>query len=251
MTLPAFRLGPIGIPAPRHFGPLVVAWGCSLAVMFYERDLGSSMLFFALFVATIYMATSRLIYVVAGSAMFAGGVWVAVGRFSHVQTRIAAWLDPWSNDPETGILGAGRQIAQSWYALGAGGMTGTGIARGNPELIDPGLASGTLPTDFIFAAIGEELGLFGAVAILLVFGLIIARGFTIALRSTDAFGSLLAGGLTFILGLQAFLIMGGVTRLLPLTGITLPFVSYGGSSLVANAVIVALLMRISDREAVR
>lgn len=249
MMLPAFRIGPIGIPAPRHFGPLILAWGVSLMVMIYERDLGSSLLFFALFVATIYMATSRVAYVVAGLGLFAGGVFMALDRFSHVQVRVASWLNPWSNDPESGILAGGRQLAQSWFALGAGGMTGTGIGRGTPELIDPGLASGTLPTDFIFAGIGEELGLFGTVAILLIFGLIVARGFTIALRSTDPFGALLAGGLTFILGLQAFLIMGGVTRLLPLTGITLPFVSYGGSSLVANAIIVALLIRVSDREA--
>lgn len=250
MTLPAFRIGPIGIPAPRHFGPLLLAWGISLLVMLYERDLGSSLLFFALFIATIYMATSRVAYVIAGLGLFAAGVSVAYQRFGHVQVRVASWLDPWSNDPESGILAGGRQLAQSTFALGSGGMTGTGIARGHPELIDPGLASGTLPTDFIFAGIGEELGLFGTVAILLIFGLVIARGFTIALRATDTFGALLAGGLTFILGLQAFLIMGGVTRLLPLTGITLPLVSYGGSSLVANAMIIALLIRVSDREAV-
>lgn len=247
MTIGSFRLGPFALPAPRHFGPLLVAWGCSLAVMFYERDLGSSMLFFALFVAAIYMATNRAIYVFAGTGLFAAGVWFASQQFSHVQVRVASWLNPWSDDPVSGILASGRQIAQSWFALGAGGMTGTGIGRGNPELIDPGLRSGTLPTDFIFAAIGEELGFLGAVAILLCFGLLVARGFTIALRSPDPFGSLLAGTLTTILGLQAFLIMGGVTRLLPLTGITLPFVSYGGSSLVANAVLLALLIRISDR----
>ncbi|HVL32874.1 MAG TPA: FtsW/RodA/SpoVE family cell cycle protein, partial [Actinomycetota bacterium] len=130
-----------------------------------------------------------------------------------------------------------------------GGFTGMGLARGNPELIDPGLRSGTLPTDFVFAAIGEELGLIGTTAILLLFGLVIARGLHVALRSRDQFGTLLAAGLTVILGVQAFLIMGGVSRLVPLTGITLPFVSYGGSSLVANFVLVALLMRISDGEA--
>lgn len=249
MTLAAFRVGPVGIPAPRHFGPLLIAWGCSLAVMFYERDLGSSLLFFSLFLATIYMATSRAIFVVTGLGLFAGGVTIALQRFAHVQVRVDAWLNPWSDDPVSGILSGGRQIAQSWYALGAGGMAGTGIGRGNPELIDPGIRSGTLPTDFIFAALGEELGMLGAVAILLIFGLILARGFTIALRSTDTFGALLAGALTTILTLQAFLIMGGVTRLLPLTGITLPFVSYGGSSLVANAVLLAFLIRISDHEA--
>lgn len=245
MTLAVARIGPFGMPAPRHFGPLLMAWGLSLAVMFYERDLGSSLLFFALFIVTLYAATSRTIFAVAGFVLFAGGVVVAYQKFTHVAARVQDWIDPWAT-----IQGTGRQIAQSYFALGTGGFTGTGIAQGHPELIDPGLRSGTLPTDFIFAAIGEELGLLGTTAVLLLFGLLVARGFHVALRSRDQFGTLLATGLTVIIGLQALLIMGGVSRLVPLTGITLPFVSYGGSSLVANFVLVAILMRVSDGEAV-
>lgn len=245
MTLAVARIGPFGVPAPRHFGPLLLAWGLSLAVMLYERDLGSSLLFFALFVVTLYAATSRAVFVVAGFGLFGVGVVISYQRFTHVAARVQDWIDPWKT-----IQGTGRQIAQSYFALGSGGMTGTGIARGHPELIDPGLRSGTLPTDFIFAAVGEELGLLGTTAVLLLFGLLVARGFHVALRSRDQFGTLLACGLTVIIGLQALLIMGGVSRLVPLTGITLPFVSYGGSSLVANFVLVALLLRVSDGEGV-
>lgn len=250
MTLTIARLGPVDIPAPRHFGPLLLAWGLSLAVMFYERDLGSSLLFFALFIVTLYAATARAAYALVGVGLFAGGVYVAYQRFAHVSTRIAAWLDPWSDDPITGFNNAGRQIAQSWFALGTGGFTGVGLGKGHPELIDPGGRGGTLPTDFIFASIGEELGLIGTTAILMLFGLVVARGLHIALRSRDPFGTLLATGLTAIIGIQALIIMGGVSRLLPLTGITLPFVAYGGSSLLANFVLVALLLRVSDSEAV-
>src|SRR5207249_2227401 len=162
-------------------------------------------------------------YAVVGSALAVVGVWVAYHKFAHVQTRVASWLNPWGNNPITGFTGAGRQIAQSYFALGAGGLTGTGLARGHPDLIDPGLRSGTLPTDFIFAGIGEELGLIGVTAIILLFAILIARGMHISLRSRDEFGTLLALGLTVIVGLQAFFIMGGVSRLMPLTGITLPF----------------------------
>lgn len=251
MNIAVARIGPMGIPAPRHFGPLILAWLVSLAVMFYERDLGSSLLFFTLFVVTMYIATSRAVYAVVGFGMFAAGTWFAYTQFAHVQTRICAWLNPWGtdfNDP-CGLFRSGRQIAQSYLALGSGGFTGAGLGQGYPEEIDPNLASGTLPTDFIFSAIGEELGLLGTAAILLLFGLIVARGLHIALRSRDTFGTLLAASLTIIIGVQALLIMGGVSRLLPLTGITLPFVSYGGSSLFANFILVALLMRISDGEA--
>jgi cell division protein FtsW (lipid II flippase) len=240
----------VAIPAPRHFGPLLLAWIISLAVMFYEKDLGSSLLFFMLFVVTLYAATSRGIYVATGLGLFGAGVWFAYLRFDHVQDRICAWLDPWGNAAPCGFDYGGRQIAQSYMALGSGGFTGAGLGQGRPELIDPQIASGTLPTDWIFAAIGEELGLLGAVAVLMLFGLIVARGMHIALRSRDTFGTLLAAALTFIIGFQALIIMSGVTRLLPLTGITLPFVSYGGSSLLANFVLIALLIRISDGEGI-
>ena len=239
LTAATTRLGPWMIPAPRHFGPLVLAWGVSLAVMVFERDLGSSMLFFALFVVMIYAATGRSAYVVTGVGLFAGGTYFAYQAFGHVQSRIAAWLDPWSR-----IETSGFQIAQSLFALGTGGLAGEGLGRGRPDLIRRGVE-----TDFIFSAIGEELGMLGGLAILLLFAVLVARGFHIALRARDPFMTLLATGLTVIVGFQTFLIIGGVTRLIPLTGITLPFVSYGGSSILANFVLIALLMRLSDAEA--
>jgi peptidoglycan glycosyltransferase len=239
LTQATTKVGPWMIPAPRHFGPLVLAWGLSLAVMVFERDLGSSMLFFALFVVMIYVATARASYVVTGIGLFAGGTYFAYKAFGHVQARISAWIDPWSR-----IDTSGFQIAQSLFALGTGGVAGEGLGRGRPDLIRRGVE-----TDFIFAAFGEELGLIGAIALLLLFAILVARGFHIALRARDPFTTLFATGLTVIVGFQTFLIVGGVTRLIPLTGITLPFVSYGGSSILANFVLVALLVRLSDTEA--
>ncbi len=238
LTAATMRVGPWMVPAPRHFGPLVLAWGISLAVMVFERDLGSSMLFFALFVVMLYAATARAAYVVTGVGLFAGGTLFAYQAFAHVQGRIAAWLDPW-----TRIETSGFQIAQSLFALGTGGVGGQGLGRGRPDLIQRGVE-----TDFIFSAFGEELGLVGTLAIVLLFAVLVARGFHIALRARDPFYTLLATGLTVIVGIQTFLIIGGVTRLIPLTGITLPFVSYGGSSIVANFVLIALLLRVSDAE---
>jgi len=239
LTAATTRVGPWMIPAPRHFGPLVLAWGISMAVMVFERDLGSSMLFFALFVVMLYAATARVSYVVTGLGLFAGGTYFAYQAFSHVQNRIAAWLDPWSRINESGF-----QIAQSLFALGTGGIAGSGLGRGRPDLIQRGVE-----TDFIFSAFGEELGLIGGVAIIMLFAVLVARGLHVALRARDPFTTLFATGLTVIVGFQTFIIVGGVTRLIPLTGITLPFVSYGGSSILANFVLVAILMRLSDAEA--
>jgi cell division protein FtsW (lipid II flippase) len=239
LTAATTKIGPWMIPAPRHFGPLVLAWGLSLAVMVFERDLGSSMLFFALFVVMLYAATARAAYVVTGLALFAGGTYFAYQAFSHVQNRIAAWLDPWSR-----ISTSGFQIAQSLFALGTGGIGGEGLGRGRPDLIQRGVE-----TDFIFSAFGEELGLIGGIAIIMLFAILVARGFHVAMRARDPFTTLFATGLTVIVGFQTFIIVGGVTRLIPLTGITLPFVSYGGSSILANFVLVAILMRLSDSEA--
>jgi cell division protein FtsW (lipid II flippase) len=239
MTAGTVRVGRFMLPAPRHFGPLLLAWGLSLSVMVWQRDLGSSVLFLALFVTTIYVATARASYVLAGSALFVAGATFAYKAFGHVQRRVDAWLNPWKD-----ISGSGFQIAQSLFALGTGGIAGAGIGQGRPDFIRAGVT-----TDFIYSAVGEELGLIGTIALLLLFLVIVARGFHIALRSRDEFGTLLAIALTTIIGVQTFLIVGGVTRLIPLTGITLPFVSYGGSSLVANFVLLALLLRISDAEA--
>ncbi len=235
LSVATFRLGPFSIPDPKHFAPILLAWGVALAVMIFQRDLGSALLFFVLFVVMLWVATGRAAYLVAGVILFATGAALAYSQFSHVQQRVEVWLDPWT-DPQ----GVGYQIVQSVYALSWGGVVGTG----------PGLGiSGRIPfeeTDFIFAIIAEELGLLGSTAVLCTFLLMVGSGLRIARRCSDGFGSLLAVGLTTLIGVQAFIIVGGVIRLMPLTGITLPFVSYGGSSLVANYVLLALLLRISD-----
>jgi peptidoglycan glycosyltransferase len=228
-------IGPVPVPDPKHLGPILLAWGVALVVMVAERDLGSSLLFFALFLVLIWVATERVSYLVLGLVLFAGGATVAHSAFSHVQQRVDIWLDPWPVADSEGF-----QVVQSAFAFADGGLTGTGLGLGSP------LSIPEVETDFIFAAIGEELGLFGATAILVAFLLIIGAGLRTASEATHGFERLLAVGLTTLLGLQAFIIMGGVVRLMPLTGVTLPFVSYGGSSLIANFVLLALLLRVSD-----
>jgi len=202
-----------------------------------ERDLGTSLLFFALFVVMLWVSTERATYLVLGAGLFAGGSWFAWKTFDHVQTRVDVWLNPWEDPSDKGF-----QTVQATFALAWGGVAGTGIGLGNPDRIP------VAPTDFIFAAIGEELGLLGAAAVLIAFLLMVGAGLRIAQRAETPFDTLLAVGLTTIIGIQSFIIIGGVIRLVPLTGITLPFVSYGGSSLVANYVLLALLLRISDNE---
>jgi peptidoglycan glycosyltransferase len=233
-------IGPIPMPDPKHMGPVLLAWGASLVVMVAERDLGSSLLFFALFLVVVYVATERASYLVVGVLLFAAGAIFSHAQFNHVRERVDIWLNPWAD-----AQGDGFQIVQASFAFADGGVTGTGINLGQPLKIP------FVETDFIFAAIGEELGLLGATAILIAFLLIIGAGLRIALSSDDGFEQLLAVGLTTLIGFQAFVIMAGVVRLLPLTGVTLPFVSYGGSSLVANFVLIALLLRISDESAER
>jgi cell division protein FtsW (lipid II flippase) len=236
-TWPRFR--PM-LPDPKHLGPVLVAWGVSLLVMVTQKDLGSSLLFFALFILMLWISTERTAYLAVGTLLFAGGAYVAWRTFGHVQDRIATWLNPWPDGQDEGF-----QVIQSWFALAWGGMSGTGIALGEPERIP------VVETDFIFSAIGEELGLFGSAAIIIAFVLLVGTGLRIAVRTTDPFDKLLAAGLTILIGIQAFIIMAGVIRLLPLTGVTLPFVSYGGSSLLSNYILLALLMRISDDTARR
>jgi cell division protein FtsW (lipid II flippase) len=228
------------IPDLKHFGPLLVMWGLSLAVMFYEKDLGSSLLFFSMFLLMLYVATARFIYTAIGGFLFAIGAYIGYMRFDHVQDRVTVWLNVF--DPKL-INDEGYQLAQSLFALSTGGLFGTGFGQGRPDLIP------AAHTDFVFSVLGEELGLFGTGAILMAFLLLIARGLRIAVRSRDDFGQLLAMGLTTITAIQTFVILGGVTGLLPLTGITLPFMSYGGSSILANFILIALLLRISDRTA--
>lgn len=229
------RVGPFHVPEPKYLGPVLLAWAVSLMVMISQKDLGTSLLFFALFIVMLWVATERPSWLVIGALLFLAGAYFSFMQFGHVQDRVDIWLDPWQ-DPD----GTGYQIVQAAFAMAAGGLAGTGFGLGGAVRIP--LAE----SDFIFAAIGEQLGLFGGTLVLVAFLTIIGSGLRIAVRTDQAFEKLLAVGLTTLIGVQAFIIMGGVTRLLPLTGITLPFVSYGGSSLVANYVLVALLLRISD-----
>lgn len=229
---PRFR--PI-LPDPKHLGPILLAFGVAILVMTAQTDLGSSLLFFVLFMAMLWVATGRSAYPLGGATLFGAAAYLAHGRFTHVQTRVRLWLDPW---PEAD--GLGRQTVQSWYAMAWGGLTGTGIGLGRPDRIP------IAESDFIFAVIAEELGLFGATAILVAYLLIVGSGLRIASQAEHPFEKLIAAGLTTLIGFQAFVILAGVTRLLPLTGVVLPFVSYGGSALVANYVLIALLIRSSD-----
>ncbi len=234
----------LGVPLPpfRYLAPLLTIWVVSMALMVFMKDLGTSLLFFGALLALLYAATGRIFYVLVGLVLFFIGATVLYFIFPHVQTRVDIWLDPWQ-DPR----GKGYQIVQSLFALGGGGLFGSGLGQGyliasSGETIIP-----HLETDFIFSAIGEELGLVGAAGIILLYLVFTYRGFRVAVTAKDDFSRLLATGLTSIFALQAFLIIGGVIKLIPLTGITLPFVSYGGSSIVANFVLLALLLRMSDR----
>jgi cell division protein FtsW (lipid II flippase) len=230
-------VGPFRLPQARHLGPLLFAWGTSLAILFIQRDLGASLLYFAIFVVMLWLATGRPAYLVIGIVLFAAGAYLGYLAFDHVQERIDIWLH--ALDPDMLKRGA-SQLAEGQFAMASGGIFGSGLGQGVP---------GTIPyaeTDFIFAAIGEELGLLGTTAILLSYVVLVGRGLHVAARTSDDFGKLLATGLATIVGLQAFVIVGGVTRVIPLTGVTLPFVSYGGSSLVSNFVILGLLVRISS-----
>ena len=207
--------------------------------MVYEKDLGSSLLFFGVFAAMLYMATGRGVLPRRSAlVLFAIGALIAYQLFGHVQVRVDTWLDPWKD-----AAGDGFQIIQSWYAFGTGGFAGTGLGLGNPDKIP------NAPTDFVFSAIGEELGLIGTVAVVIGFMLLVGSAFRIAVDAVRPFSKLFAAGLATIIGLQTVIILGGVTRAIPLTGITLPFVSYGGSSLVANFVVLGLLLRVSDETA--
>lgn len=231
------RLGPVHLPEPRQLVPLALAFLAAFAVLIYQRDLGASLLIFALFVAMLFAATGRHAYLGVGGLLVIGGGFAAWRAFDHVQTRITAWLHPFDD-----YLGSGYQVAQGLFALGSGSLTGSGLGVGRPDLI-PAAA-----TDYVFAAVAEEMGLAGALVVLAAFALFTAAGLGIALRSRDLFRKLLAGGLTLVLSIQTILILAGVLRLLPVTGITLPYMSYGGSSLLANMVLLALLLRISHEE---
>lgn len=227
-------IGPFSLPKLRYFGPVAMMWLISIVVLVLEKDLGSSLLFFSLFMILLYVATGKLIYPAIGGAMFALGSFASFLLFSHLRTRIDIWINPWS-DPS----GKGFQVIQSMIAFATGGLFGGGLGQGEAGVIP------AVTTDFIFSAIGEETGMIGTIGIVLLFLLIISRGMRIAVETKNTFGKLLAVALTTSLGFQAFVIIAGVTKLAPLTGVTLPFISYGGSSLLANLLLIGLLVKIT------
>ncbi|GAB3497128.1 FtsW/RodA/SpoVE family cell cycle protein [Amycolatopsis cihanbeyliensis] len=236
-TVAGKRVLGVELPRARDLGPILIAAMACLGILVFEKDLGTALLFFGIVLVMLYVATERVIWVVVGLGMFAVGGIIAYNLFGHVQQRVANWLDPLStyDDP-----GGGYQIAQGLFGLGTGGMGGTGLGSGRPEMVP------AANTDFITAALGEELGLIGLSAILLLYLLLAMRGMRSALAVRDTFGKLLGGGLSFAIVMQLFVIVGGVTKLIPMTGVTTPFLSRGGSSLLANYILIALLLRISD-----
>jgi cell division protein FtsW (lipid II flippase) len=234
LALAGRRIAGIDLPRGRDLGPLLVVWLLGMAILVFQLDLGAAVLFFGIFVVMLFTATERVGWLVVGVLLAAAGGFAAYLLFDHVQTRVSGWLDPFA-DPD-----ANYQIIQSLYGLAYGGMLGTGLGQGQPDLIP------FAESDFIAAALGEELGLTGLMVIIVLYGVLVARGLRAAIAVRDPFGTLLAAGLASAVALQVFVVIGGVTRLIPLTGLTTPFLSLGGSSLIMNWVIVALLLRISD-----
>jgi cell division protein FtsW (lipid II flippase) len=235
------RLGPLRLPPLPYLAPMVAMWAIALGIVVVQRDLGAALLFYAVFLALVYAATGRLSLVVIGSVLFFVGSAFMANLFDHVRARVDIWIDPFA-DP----LGAGYQVVQSLHAFARGGLLGTGLGEGLP------MVGGRMPipevhTDFPLAALGEELGLVGVIAILGLFFVLIERGLRIGASAADDFRAILATGLALVVGVQAFIIAGGNLKVLPLTGVTLPFISYGGSSLLVNAIVVGLLLALSDK----
>jgi cell division protein FtsW (lipid II flippase) len=240
----ARRILGVTIPPLKHFGPLLVVWGGAMLMLVFIRDLGSSLMFFGGFLALLYVATNRLSFVAIGLVLFMLGAWFFASTVGHVQDRVDIWLDPF--DPRV-VEREGYQIAQSLFAQADGGLFGTGFGQALLSLPGGGTILPAPHTDLIYAVVVNELGLAGACGLLLAYLLLAERGFKVAMLAPDSFSKLLATGLSAVLALQVFVIVGGVTRVIPLTGVTLPFVSYGGSSIVANFVLLALLLLVSDR----
>jgi cell division protein FtsW (lipid II flippase) len=240
----------------KDFGPLFLIWGAAMVVLVQTNDLGSALLQFGIFLAMLYAATGRALFVAAGTALFVAGAAAVYHYVDHVQQRVTIWRQPWTEDPvwcaQTGELALRQecgsyQLVRSLYSVANGGFGGTGLGRGTFTGTSGAELIPFLKTDFIYSAIAQELGLIGAAGLLLVFMLFVVRGMRVALHADDGFSKLLAAGLTFGFALQTFIIVGGVLRVIPLTGITLPFVSYGGSSVIANFILLALLMLVSNR----
>jgi cell division protein FtsW (lipid II flippase) len=246
LVLGARRFLGLTIPPLKHFGPLLVVWGGAMVMLVFIRDLGSSLMFFGAFLALLYVATNRLSFVVVGLAMFAVGAWFFATTVGHVQSRIDTWRHPFDPD-QYDAVGGSYQIAQSLFAQADGGVLGTGFGQALLQLPNGASILPAPHTDLIYAVIVNETGLAGGAALILVYLLLAQRGFKTAILAQDSFSKLLATGLTAVVALQVFVIVGGVTKVIPLTGVTLPFVSYGGSSIVANFVLLALLLLVSDR----
>ncbi|MEX1169430.1 MAG: FtsW/RodA/SpoVE family cell cycle protein [Chloroflexota bacterium] len=235
------RVGPLRLPPLPYLAPMVAMWAIALGIVVVQRDLGAALLFFGVFLALLYAATGRVSLVIIGMILFLLGSAAMANLFAHIQTRIAIWIDPFA-DP----LGAGYQVIQALHAFARGGLLGMGLGGGLPEIAGrPPIPE--IHTDFPLAALGEELGIIGVVAILGFYLVIIQRGLRIGVAAADDFRSLLAIGLALVIGIQAFIIAAGNLKVLPLTGVTLPFISYGGSSLLANALVVGLLLALSDK----
>ena len=229
----------MSLPRARHLGPLFIVWGVSICVLVLQKDLGSSVLLFGLFVVVLYVATDRPSWLLIGAALFLPAAWFAATHLHHVQQRINGWLHATDNAVYN-AAGGSWQLLTGMFGMSTGGLMGAGWGKGSPTLVT------FANSDFIFASLGEELGLTGTLAILMLYLVLIQRGLRTAVSLRDGFGKLLAVGLSFAIALQIFVVIGGVTRLIPLTGLTLPFLAYGGSSLLANWVILALLLRLSD-----
>ena len=231
----------MNLPGVREWGPLIGMWGISLILLVFQRDLGTALIYFGTFLSMVYVATARRLYIISGMGLFTAGGAISYLLFDHVRQRVNIWLLNPYNFLELGDKDYNQayQIVQSLFAIGAGGLTGAGLGAGYPRFIP------AVHTDFIFSAITEETGLMGGLGIILLYIFFVYRGLKVAMEARDDFSKLLASGLTALMGLQSFMIIAGVTKLLPLTGVTLPFISYGGSSLVANFIILGMLLSIS------